>query len=80
MTSVHPSADPQAPTTPTTDEAAEIQPPAVQFCDFDIDPRILSALTDLGYETPSAVQEQAIPPLLDGEDVMGLAQTGTGKT
>ena len=80
MTSVHPSAETQAPTTPTTDEAAEIQPPAVQFCDFDIDPRILSALADLGYETPSAVQEQAIPPLLDGEDVMGLAQTGTGKT
>ena len=39
-----------------------------------------SALRDVGYESPSPIQEQAIPHLLDGKDVIGQAQTGTGKT
>lgn len=44
------------------------------------DPNILRALEDLGYEKPSPIQAQTIPLLLKGRDVMGLAQTGTGKT
>ncbi len=41
---------------------------------------LLQAVTQLGYETPTAIQEQAIPALMAGRDVMGQAQTGTGKT
>lgn len=50
------------------------------FADLGLGDRILQALTDVGYETPSAIQAQTIPHLLAGRDVMGLAQTGTGKT
>ena len=45
-----------------------------------MDERVLRALTDVGYETPSSIQSATIPPLLEGRDVVGLAQTGTGKT
>ena len=41
---------------------------------------ILAALKEQGYEAPSPIQEQAIPPALAGRDVLGCAQTGTGKT
>ena len=41
---------------------------------------VLRVLEELGYETPSAIQAQSIPPLLEGKDVLGMAQTGTGKT
>ncbi|MEL0083613.1 MAG: DEAD/DEAH box helicase, partial [Gammaproteobacteria bacterium] len=41
---------------------------------------ILKAINDLGYEQPSPIQQQAIPYLLDGENLLGVAQTGTGKT
>ena len=41
---------------------------------------LLRALNDVGYETPSPIQAQTIPPLLEGRDVLGQAQTGTGKT
>ncbi|MCP5142710.1 MAG: DEAD/DEAH box helicase [Zoogloeaceae bacterium] len=41
---------------------------------------ILQAVEEIGYETPSAIQAQAIPPLLEGRDLLGQAQTGTGKT
>lgn len=41
---------------------------------------VLSALTDLGYETPTPIQEQSIPILMDGSDIVAQAQTGTGKT
>src|ERR1700727_3836192 len=41
---------------------------------------ILAALKDVGYDVPSPIQEQAIPPLLEGLDVIGQAQTGSGKT
>ncbi len=44
-----------------------------------IDP-LLQALTAKGYDTPTPIQAQAIPPLLDGKDLLGVAQTGTGKT
>jgi ATP-dependent RNA helicase DeaD len=50
------------------------------FDDLGLDPRVLKALRDVGYETPSPIQAEAIPPLLAGQHVVGLAQTGTGKT
>jgi ATP-dependent RNA helicase DeaD len=50
------------------------------FKDLGLSEDILSALRDVGYETPSPIQEQAIPHLLQGHDVIGQAQTGTGKT
>lgn len=53
---------------------------AVTFADLNLDERVLRALSDVGYETPSPIQAEAIPPLLDGHHVVGLAQTGTGKT
>jgi ATP-dependent RNA helicase DeaD len=50
------------------------------FADLGLSEPILAALRDVGYESPSPIQEQAIPELLQGHDVIGQAQTGTGKT
>ena len=50
------------------------------FTDLGLSAAVLDALRDVGYETPSPIQEQAIPELLQGRDVIGQAQTGTGKT
>ena len=50
------------------------------FKDLGLSEPILDALSDVGYESPSPIQEQAIPELLQGHDVIGQAQTGTGKT
>ena len=51
-----------------------------QFSEFDLHPSVLAAISDLGFESPSPIQAQTIPLLLEGRDVIGLAQTGTGKT
>ena len=50
------------------------------FADLGLSEDLLDALEDVGYESPSPIQEQAIPELLQGRDVIGQAQTGTGKT
>ena len=50
------------------------------FNDLGLDPKLLKSVADAGYETPTPIQVRAIPPVLEGRDVMGLAQTGTGKT
>src|SRR5690242_15727044 len=50
------------------------------FSELGLAPDILEAVKDVGYETPSPIQEEAIPPLLRGADVIGQAQTGSGKT
>src|ERR671921_2421300 len=50
------------------------------FAELRLSDAVLDALRDVGYETPSPIQEQAIPELLAGRDVIGQAQTGTGKT
>ena len=50
------------------------------FAELGLSEQTLQALHDVGYESPSPIQEQAIPPLLEGRDVIGQAQTGTGKT
>ena len=54
--------------------------PAESFADFGLSSGLLQALTDIGYETPSPIQAECIPVLLDGHDLIGQAQTGTGKT
>ncbi|MFQ5623393.1 MAG: DEAD/DEAH box helicase [Paracoccaceae bacterium] len=50
------------------------------FSDLALDPKVLQAVSEAGYETPTPIQAQAIPHALEGRDVLGIAQTGTGKT
>ena len=52
----------------------------MSFDQFKLDPRIMRGIQDAGYQTPTPIQKQAIPEVLSGHDVLGLAQTGTGKT
>jgi ATP-dependent RNA helicase RhlE len=52
----------------------------MSFKDFDFNPRIVANIKACGYETPTPIQAQAIPDIIKGRDIMGLAQTGTGKT
>ena len=54
--------------------------PTPSFASLSLDPRLLAALVALGYEEPTPIQQQAIPPLLEGRDVLAQAATGTGKT
>ena len=56
------------------------EPAGPIFDDLGLSAGVLEAIRDLGYETPSAIQAATIPLLLEGRDVVGLAQTGTGKT
>jgi ATP-dependent RNA helicase DeaD len=53
---------------------------SIQFTDLNLPEPILKAVVDQGYEQPSPIQAEAIPPLLEGRDLLGQAQTGTGKT
>ena len=59
------------------DIAADIE---VKFTDLDLKPEILHAIRDAGYIDPTPIQAQAIPIVLNGQDLLGCAQTGTGKT
>jgi len=52
----------------------------VKFADTGLIPELLEAVAKAGYQTPTPIQQQAIPPALAGKDVLGCAQTGTGKT
>lgn len=52
----------------------------MEFFDWNLLPEINKNITDLGYKSPTPIQEQAIPIILKGQDLAGLAQTGTGKT
>ena len=51
-----------------------------KFSDLDLNAKVLKAIDEAGYESPTPIQEGAIPPALEGKDVLGIAQTGTGKT
>ena len=50
------------------------------FSDFQLNKQLLSAIEEEGYTVPTPIQEKAIPMILQGHDVLGIAQTGTGKT
>jgi ATP-dependent RNA helicase RhlE len=52
----------------------------MEFHAFELHPQITASVKALGYRTPTPIQRQAIPPVLKGQDIMGIAQTGTGKT
>ncbi len=58
----------------------DVSRPATSFADLQIHPAVLQAVDEVGYESPSAVQAATIPAMMAGSDVVGLAQTGTGKT
>ena len=51
-----------------------------KFSDLKLSPKVLKAVEETGYTTPTPIQAGAIPPALEGRDVLGIAQTGTGKT
>ena len=59
---------------------AERDPAPAGFAALALRPEVQQALSDVGYESPSPIQAATIPPLLEGRDVLGQAQTGTGKT
>ncbi len=61
---------------PTADSADEL----ATFADLSLRPELLTALAGLGYEEPTPIQREAIPPLIGGRDLLGQAATGTGKT
>jgi len=52
----------------------------MNFESFNLDARVMSGVRAQGYTTPTPIQEKAIPPIMQGKDIIGLAQTGTGKT
>lgn len=52
----------------------------MKFSDFDLNEKIMTGINAAGYVEPTPIQVQSIPPIMEGHDVMGLAQTGTGKT
>ena len=51
-----------------------------KFTDLDLEVNVLTAISDAGYTSPTPIQAQAIPEALKGKDILGIAQTGTGKT
>ncbi|OUS38862.1 DEAD/DEAH box helicase [Rhodobacterales bacterium 56_14_T64] len=51
-----------------------------KFSELNLHPKVLKAVEEAGYESPTPIQAEAIPPALEGRDVLGIAQTGTGKT
>ncbi|MEK7501011.1 MAG: DEAD/DEAH box helicase [Patescibacteria group bacterium] len=61
-------------------EAEEDFTPKHKFQDFNVDPRLKNAILAKGYKTPTPIQDQIIPHILNGADVVGIANTGTGKT
>ena len=52
----------------------------IHFSDLNINKALLNALEDIGFDTPTPIQEASFPKLLSGKNVVGIAQTGTGKT
>ena len=85
-----PDGEPPDSPLPTADELPEttlppelIEPETVErtvFADLGLSPELLRGIEEMGYKHPTPIQEQAIPVVLMGRDVLGVAQTGTGKT
>ena len=65
---------------PALEDAAAPEPIRTIFADLGLSPPLLQAIAEMGYLHPTPIQEQAIPVVLMGRDVLGVAQTGTGKT
>ena len=65
---------------PVTVEALLVDPNQRTFAQLDLSADILQAVTDMGFTSPSPIQAEAIPAIMSGRDVIGQAQTGTGKT
>ncbi|MBO9354019.1 DEAD/DEAH box helicase [Bordetella petrii] len=63
-----------------TSAAPSTDAPTPTFADFGLHPQLLQSVADTGYTTPTPIQAQALPAVMAGRDVMGAAQTGTGKT
>ncbi|MCW3040273.1 MAG: box helicase domain protein [Solirubrobacterales bacterium] len=72
--------DTPAPSTPDAPAPAADEPPPFTFADLALRPELLEALATLGYEEPTPIQREAIPPVIAGRDLLGQAATGTGKT
>jgi ATP-dependent RNA helicase RhlE len=73
----------EAVATPVDPKTVEVEPPEsslLSFLDLGLMPELLRAVEDAGYTNPTPIQQQAIPVALRGRDLIGLAQTGTGKT
>lgn len=64
----------------TKRDSVSVRGEKMSFDKLDLIPPIREALKTEGYTIPTEIQEQAIPPLLEGRDLLGCAQTGTGKT
>lgn len=62
------------------DLQTDTSPPQPTFEQFKLNKQLFSAIEQVGYQTPTLIQEKAIPLILEGHDVLGIAQTGTGKT
>lgn len=70
---------PQAPVEQESSQTSDVDSD-VSFQQLDLSPVMMRALKRLGYESPSPIQAKVIPPALDGNDIIGQARTGTGKT
>ena len=78
---VMPTFDPsQFINTHPVDAVVEVYVPKHTFGTFGLNPRLTKTISDMGIDTPSPIQDQTIPLILEGRDVIGLAETGTGKT
>ncbi len=75
-----PALEPPALEPPALEVATPDEPPRTTFADLGLSESVLRAIDDMGYRHPTPIQEQAIPVVLMGRDVLGAAQTGTGKT
>lgn len=79
-----PEAETSQPGAPSPDgtapDGAALENGALGFESFGLPPELLQAVKDLGYESPTPIQERALPQMLEGRDIIGQAQTGTGKT
>jgi superfamily II DNA/RNA helicase len=72
--------EPASPETVTQETIAPVEPKRLTFADLGLSAPVMRAIDDMGYRYPTPIQEQAIPYVLMTRDVLGVAQTGTGKT